>query len=65
MTDRERLNKLGKCYQNYLGGRMGEDMQPIEGYDDKFYDGVLWAFARFTEIYPPKVTANRESEAEK
>jgi len=48
MTDREILDRLLKCYQIYLGG----DMKPIEGYDDTFYDGVLWAFARLTEIQP-------------
>lgn len=48
MIDKEILNRLVKCYRLYLGG----DMKPVEGYDDKFYDGVLWAFARLTEIQP-------------
>jgi len=52
VTDRERIDRLSKCYRKYLGGKLGHDMQPIDGYDDKFYDGVLWAFARLTEIYP-------------
>jgi len=48
MTDREILNRLIKGYQLYLSG----DMKPVEGYDDTFYSGVLWAFARLTEIQP-------------
>lgn len=52
MTDRERLDKLSKCYRKYLSGELVQDMQPIDGYDNKFYDGVLWAFARLGEIYP-------------
>lgn len=48
MTAKEILDRLGKGYRNYLNG----DMKPVEGYDDKFYDGVLWAFARLTEIQP-------------
>jgi len=48
MTAEEILDRLGKGYRNYLNG----DMKPAEGYDDKFYDGVLWAFARLTEIQP-------------
>ena len=48
MTDREILDRLLRCYRVYLD----EDVKPIEGYDDKFYDGVLWAFARLGEIYP-------------
>lgn len=52
MTDKEILDRLSKCYRKYLGGQLGRDMRPIDGYDDKFYDGVLWAFARLTEIQP-------------
>lgn len=48
MTAREILNRLSKGYQIYLGG----DMKPVKGYDDTFYNGVLWAFARLTEIQP-------------
>lgn len=48
MTGEEILNRLSKCYRIYLDG----DMKPVEGYDDTFYDGVLWAFARLTEIQP-------------
>ena len=48
MTAREILDRLVKHYQIYLGG----DMKPVEGYDDTFYNGVLWAFARLTEIQP-------------
>ena len=48
MTDKEIINRLLKIYRIYLDG----DMKPVEGYDDKFYDGVLWAFARLTEIQP-------------
>lgn len=49
MTDRERMKKLSKCYCEYLNG---QDMQPIDGYDDEFYDGVLWAYSRLAELYP-------------
>lgn len=62
MTDRGRLNKLGKCFRDYLNR---DGCEPVEGYSNQFYDGVLWAFARLTEIYPPKVTATRESENKK
>lgn len=48
MTAREILNRLSKGYQIYLGG----DMKPVKGYDNTFYSGVLWAFARLTEIQP-------------
>lgn len=48
MTAEEILDRLLKYYRIYLDG----DMKPVEGYDDKFYDGVLWAFARLTEIQP-------------
>ena len=51
MTDRERIYKLSKCYRNYLD-KKGCD--PVEGYSNQFYDGVLWAFARLTEIQPNK-----------
>ena len=49
MTDRERIDKLVKCFQEYL---QQEGCIPIDGYSNQFYDGVLWAFARLTEIYP-------------
>ena len=48
MKSKAILDRLIKCYRLYLDG----DMKPVEGYDDKFYDGVLWAFARLTEIQP-------------
>lgn len=46
MTAKEILDRLSKGYQTYLNG----DVNPVEGYDDKFYNGVLWAYARLTEI---------------
>jgi len=52
MTNKQRIDKLSRCFRDYLGGRLCEDMKPIDGYEDKFFDGVLWAFARLTEIYP-------------
>lgn len=54
MTDRERLDKLGKCLQNYM---RNEDTGPVPGYSDKFYDGVLWAFGKLVEIFPGEETA--------
>lgn len=48
MTAKEILDRLSKGYQTYLNG----DVTPVEGYDDKFYNGVLWAYARLTEIQP-------------
>ena len=48
MADQEILDRLLKCYRIYLDG----DVKPVEGYDDTFYDGVLWAFARLPEIQP-------------
>lgn len=48
MTAREILNRCLKCYRTYLDG----DMEPVKGYDDTFFDGVLWAFARLSEIQP-------------
>ena len=48
MTDKEILDRLLKIYRIYLDG----DMKPVEGYNNTFYDGVLWAFARLTEIQP-------------
>lgn len=47
-----KILELSKCYRKYLGGQLGRDRRPIDGYDDTFYDGVLWAFARLTEMYP-------------
>ena len=49
MSDRERMDRLGKCFRNYLGK---EGCMPVEGYRNQFYDGVLWAFSRLVEIYP-------------
>lgn len=49
MTDRERLDKLTRCFSEYLGQ---EGCMPIKGWRNQFYDGVLWAFARLGEIYP-------------
>ena len=51
MTDIKIL-ELSKCYRKYLGGQLGRDMHPIDGYDDKFYAGVLWAFERLADIQP-------------
>lgn len=48
MTAKEILDRLGRCYRNYLDG----DVKPVGNYDDKFYDGVLWAYARLAEIQP-------------
>lgn len=48
MTDKEILNHLLKCYQIYLCG----DMNPVRGYNDTFYNGVLWAYKRLMEIQP-------------
>ena len=48
MSAKEILDRLGKRYRIYLDG----DMKPVEGWEDTFYDGVLWAFARLTEIQP-------------
>ena len=48
MRAEEILDRLSKRYRTYLDG----DMKPIESYDDTFYAGVLWAFARLTEIQP-------------
>ena len=48
MSNKELIGRLLRCYQIYLDG----DMKPVEGYDDTFYDGVLWAYARATEIQP-------------
>lgn len=47
-----KILELSKCYRKYLGGQLGRDRRPIDGYTDTFYDGVLWAFARLTEMYP-------------
>ena len=49
MTDRERLDKLTRCFSEYLGQ---EGCMPVKGWKNQFYDGVLWAFARLGEIYP-------------
>ena len=49
MTDRERIDLLSKCFRNYLDK---DGCMPADGYSNQFYDGVLWAFARLTEIYP-------------
>lgn len=49
MTDRERLDRLSKCLKAYLDK---EGCMPVEGSRNRFYDGVLWAFARLVEIYP-------------
>jgi hypothetical protein len=48
MTAKEILDRLSKLYRIYLDG----DMKPVKGYDDTFYDGVLWAFARLKEKQP-------------
>lgn len=48
MPYKDRLDALLKSYRNYLGKK---DSGPVEGYSDQFYDGVLWAFARLTELY--------------
>lgn len=48
MKPKDILDRLVKYYRLYLDG----DAKPVEGYDDTFYDGVLWAFARLTEIQP-------------
>ena len=54
MTDRERLDKLGQCLQNYMHN---EDTGPVPGYSDNFYGGVLWAFGKLVQIYPGEETA--------
>ena len=54
MTDRERLDKLGQCLQNYM---RNEDTGPVPGYSDNFYGGVLWAFGKLVQIYPGEETA--------
>lgn len=43
------LDKLSSCLRQYLND---DKLAAINGYDDTFYDGVLWAFARLAEIYP-------------
>ena len=48
MTDKEILDRLLTYYRIYLNG----DLSPVKGYSDRFYDGVLWAYARLTEIQP-------------
>lgn len=48
MTPKEILDRLSKGYRKYLDG----DVKPVEGWDDTFYNGVLWACARLTEIQP-------------
>ena len=48
MNAKEILDRLVKGYQLYLSG----DMKPVKGYDDTFYNGVLWAFAKLIEIQP-------------
>lgn len=53
MTDRERLDQLGKWLQNYMSN---EATGPVPGYSDKFYDGVLWAFGKLVQIYPGEET---------
>ena len=51
MTNKEILDKLLKCYQTYLD----EDVKPIEGFNDTFYCGVLWAYSKLIEIQPNEV----------
>lgn len=48
MTDKEILDGLLKCYRTYLDG----DVKPIEGFNDTFYSGVVWAYSKIIEIYP-------------
>lgn len=49
MTDREILDKLSRCFREYLGQ---EGCEPVKGWSNQFYDGVLWAYARLAEIQP-------------
>ena len=51
MTDRDRMSKLSKYYSEYLNGQTEQDRQPIDGYDNEFYDGVLWAYSKLEELY--------------
>ena len=49
MTSREILKRLEKGIRNYLDK---DGCMPVEGYSNQFYDGVIWAYARLTEIQP-------------